>query len=147
MNSAAKAALAAVAVAGLAGGGFAVFEHSERQGVVEKGERVCGSLDTPHVNEALPSTLQLPSDEKLLEIAHQGKTTLVVASTGGTRQDVVEVRDAVVRALTAEGYRKTGDDAEPGYEAEAQLEGTADASVKVRPLCEGRLEVRYALRG
>jgi len=34
----------------------------------------------------------------------------------------------------------------PGYEAEAQLGGTADASLKVRPLCQDRLEVRLTLR-
>lgn len=147
MNRVAKALMALVVLAGLGGGGFAVFEHYERQGVAEKGERECGTLDVPTTTEALDVPLVLPGDEKLLSVQHQGKTTLVVASTAGTRQDVVRVRDDVVAELAREGYRKTGTDQEPGYEAEAQLGGTADASVRVRPLCEGRLEVRYTIRG
>lgn len=146
MNRLPKVLLVLLALGALGGGGFAVFEHYERQGVAEKGERACGALDTPATG--LPtSPLALPGDEKLLSVQTQGKTTLVVASTAGTRQDVVMVRDAVVAELKKAGFTQTGTDQEPGYEAEAQLSGTADASVKVRPLCEGRIEVRYTIRG
>lgn len=147
MNRAVKALLALVVLVGLGAGGWAVFEHFERQGVAEKGERACGTLDTPKKpTGAFEVDFSVPADQKLLSIQTQGKTTLVVTSTAGTREDVVQVRDEVVTQLAAAGFTRTGTDQEPGYEAEAQLSGTADASVKVRPLCEGRLEIRYTIR-
>lgn len=147
MNRATKALLALLAAAASGAGGFAVFEHFERQGVAEKGERPCGSLDTPSGSGLVPTGFALPAGEKALRVQTQGKTTLFVASTAGSREDVVEVRDAVVADLQRQGFSLAGTDQEPGYEAEAQLAGKADASVKVRPLCEGRLEVRYTVRG
>lgn len=147
MNRATKALLALLAVVALGAGGFAVFERFERQGVAEKGERACGNLDAPAAAGLAPTAFTLPEGQKALSVQTQGKTTLFVASTAGTRDDVVEVRDAVVADLKGQGFELAGTDQEPGYEAEAQLEGRADASVKVRPLCEGRLEVRYTVRG
>jgi hypothetical protein len=95
----------------------------------------------------LPSTLTLPTKEKLLSVTTQGKTTLVIASVPGTRAEVVKIRDAVVNELATQGFTKKGSDQEPGYEAEAQLTGKADASLRVRPLCSGRIELRYTVRG
>ena len=142
-----KIVLALVVAAGLGFGGFAVFEHFDRAGIVKDAQRSCGNLDTPTGSPALPTGFALPSGQKLLKVESQGKTTLVVASVDGARSGVVKARDAVVADLLAAGYTKTGTDQEPGYEAEAQLGGKGDASVKVRPLCSGRLEVRYTLRG
>ena len=147
VNRIVKVLLALVVLAGLGAGGWAVFEHFDRQGVVKDSERACGTLDTPSASGAFPTGLTLPADAKLLRIQTQGKTTLVVASVAGTRDDVVTVRDTVVAALATQGFTKTGTDQEPGYEAEAQLSGKADASLRVRPLCTGRLELRFTLRG
>jgi hypothetical protein len=147
VNRAVKVVLALVVVAGLAVGGWAVFEHFEREGVAKKGERACGTLDTPKSGVALPPGVTLPDGLKLLDVVTQGKTVLVVASQEGTRGQVVAVRDSLVQALAAVGFTKKGQDQEPGYEAEAQLGGRADASLKVRPLCQDRLEVRLTLRG
>ena len=147
MNRAVKIVLALVVVAALAAGGWMVFEHFERQGVAKKGERACGTLDTPKAGVSLPAGIALPEGLKLLDVITQGKTVVVVASREGTRQEVVEVRDDLVQQLSAVGFTKTGTDQEPGYEAEAQLGGRVDASLKVRPLCTDRLEVRLTLRG
>jgi hypothetical protein len=142
-----KVLLALVVVAGVTVGGWAVFEHFDRQGIVKKAERACGTLDTPDSTATLPSGLVLPEGLKLLHVVTQGKTTLVVTSQQGTRQDVVKVRDQLVTALTAAGFTKKGQDQEPGFEAEAQLSGRVDARLKVRPLCQDRLEVRLTLLG
>ena len=141
-----KVVLALVVLAGLGAGGWAVFEHFERAGVVKDSKRSCGTLDTPDPAAALPPGITLPNDLKLLRVVTQGKTILVVTSRDGVRKDVVKVRDEIVQELTAVGFTKKGQDQEPGYEAEAQLAGTADASLRVRPLCTNRLEVRLTIR-
>ncbi|MCW2600496.1 MAG: hypothetical protein JWM02_2325 [Frankiales bacterium] len=136
-----------VVLGALGFGGFRAFEFFDHRGVVKDAERACGTLDTPSGAAALPSGLTLPGNQKLLRVDTQGKTTLVVASVEGHRAGVVAARDAVVTQLATQGYARKGTDQEPGYEAEAQLGGKGDASVRVRPLCTGRLEVRYTLRG
>jgi hypothetical protein len=146
VNRAVKVLLALVVVVGLAAGGWAVFEHYDRAGLVKNGERACGTLDTPKPGVALPPGITLPDGLKLLDVVTQGKTVLVVTSREGVRKDVVKVRDEVVQQLAAVGFTKKSQDQEPGYEAEAQLGGRADASLKVRPLCADRLEVRLTLR-
>ncbi len=147
VNRLVKILLALVVVAGLAAGGWMVFEHFERQGVADKGERACGSLDTPKAGVALPPGVELPEGLKLLDVVTQGRTVLVLSSQAGTREQVVQVRDELVDKLVAAGFTRTGTDQEPGYEAEAQLGGRGDGSLRVRPLCQDRLEVRLTLRG
>ena len=147
MNRVVKVLLALVVVVGLGAGGFAVFEQSEQGEVAKKGERACGTLDTPEAGVTVPAGVTLPAGLKLLKVATQGKTTLLVTSTEGARQDVVKVRDQVVGQLAELGWTQTGTDQEPGYEAEAQFGGKVDGSLRVRPLCQDRLEVRLTIRG
>ena len=147
MQTPVKIVLAVVVLAGVGSGGFAVFEHFDRQELVAAAERSCGSVDAPKAGATLPSGFALPSGQTLLRVETQGKTTLVVASAVGQRGDIVKVRDGIVTAMVADGYTKAGADAEPGYEADAQLSGKGEGSIKVRPLCTDRLEVRYTLRG
>jgi hypothetical protein len=147
MNRALKLLLALVVVVGLGAGGWAVFEHFDRQGVAKKGERACGTLDTPDQGVTAPAGVTVPDGLTLLKVLTQGKTTVLVTSTAGVRQDVVKVRDRVLGQLVAAGWTKTGTDQEPGYEAEAQLGGKTDGSLRVRPLCQDRLEVRLTIRG
>lgn len=47
--------------------------------------------------------------------------------------------------LKKAGYRVTGTDQEPTYEAEAQFTGPHNGSLRVKPLCTGQLEVRYKI--
>jgi hypothetical protein len=142
-----KIVLALAVVAGLGFGGFAVFEHFDRAGIKKQAERACGTLDTPTGSPTLPSTLTIPADEKLLRIVTQGKTTAVYVSTQGKLADVVKVRDAVLDSLVAQGYTKKGADQEPGVEADGQFGGKGTGTIKVKPLCTDRLEIRYTLNG
>jgi hypothetical protein len=140
-----KIVLALVVVVALGFGGFAVFEHFDQAGVKKLAKRDCGSLDVATDAVVLPPGLVLPSGQKLLRVATQGKTVAVYASTAGVLGDVVKVRDSVLDDLAGQGYTKAGTDQEVGIEAEGQFKGKADGSIKVKPLCTGRLEIRYTL--
>ena len=132
--------LGVLVVAGVLG--FFAFERHEAKG---KAGRACGTLDTPTGSTALPSQLALPEGQKLLSVDTQGKTVIVLASTGGGLGDLEDVRDDVLDALVGQGYTKGSTEAEAKIEAEGQFSGKADGTVRVRPLCDGRLEVRYKL--
>ena len=110
-------------------------------------EEPCGSRDTPVAGVTAPAGLSLPPEQKLLRVQKQGRTVVAFASTAGDRDDIVTTRDAVLEKLKAQGFTVVGTDQEPGYEAEAEITGTADGTVRVTPLCEGRLEVRYKIEG
>lgn len=141
------AGLVAVAVLAAGGAGFAVFEHYEREGLATRSERACAGRDkpAPDAPAALPLELPLTEGEKVLRVATQGRTTVAFASEPGGRGDIVAVRDKVLADLARAGYTVVGTDQEPGYEAEAELAGTHPGSLKVSPLCEGLLEIRYKI--
>jgi hypothetical protein len=51
-----------------------------------------------------------------------------------------------VAELEKAGYKKSGSDQEPTFEADATVsKDGADDTVNVRPLCSGRLVVRYTI--
>ncbi len=134
-----------VIVAAIAGLGFWLFERHERSGIAAKAEEPCGTLDTPESGASLPVGLTLPAEQKLLRVQTQGKTTVAFTSTAGGRDDIVEVRDRVLDLLKTRGFTVKGTDQEPGYEAEAELTGIVDGTIRVKPLCTGRLEIRYKI--
>ncbi len=140
-----KIVVGVLVVAALAGLGFYLFERHERSGIAAKAEEPCGTLDTPKAGATLPVALKLPDDQKLLRVQTQGKTVVAFTSTTGGRDDIVDVRDQVLDQLKANGFTVEGTDQEPGYEAEAELSGAVDGTIRVKPLCTGRLEIRYKL--
>lgn len=147
MNKAA-AAVAVVALVVAGGAGFALFERHERGGLVTQSEQACAGRDAPEPGapSALPLDLPRTDGETVLDVASQGATTVAFAKVDGDRDAIVETRDHVLVDLEAAGYRVVGTDQEPGYEAEAEVEGPHEGTIKVTPLCEGVLAVRYALR-
>mgnify|MGYP003296805668 CR=1 FL=1 len=146
-SSVIKALVAVVVLAMLGGLGFFLFERHERSGIAAKASEPCGTLDTPESGATLPVGLALPTGQKLLRVQKQGKTTVAFASTAGGRDDIVRVRDEVLDLLKASGFTVKGTDQEPGYEAEAELSGVVDGTIRVKPLCTDRLEVRYKIEG
>ena len=138
-----KLLAALVAVGVLAGVGVVLFERHERAGIAEAAQVPCGVQASPTTASALPYGIPLSKGETVLRVAKQGATVVAFASLPGGRDDVVAVRDAVLEDMAALGYAVEGTDQEPGYEAEAQVAGPHTGTLRVKPLCEGLLEVRY----
>jgi hypothetical protein len=133
-------------IAGLAGGGWAVFEHFERADKIKDAKKACTGLDTVDAAATLPSGFTLPAGQTLMRVQTQGKTAIVFASTTGTRDDLVAIRNSTVDALKAQGYTLKHTDQEPTFEADAAVsKGDTDDSINVRPLCSGKAVVRYTL--
>jgi len=138
------AVLALLAVGGI---GFALFERHERGGLASKSEQACGGRDVPAAGAPAELPLGLPGTEgeTVLSTAEQGRTLVAFAKIAGGRDDIVSTRDRILTDLGTAGYTVVGTDQEPGYEAEAELGGTHEGTLKVSPLCEALLEVRYKI--
>ncbi len=146
MNKITKIVLAAlVLVAVLGGGGFYLFEKNERAGLAGAAGEACGDDVAPSTSTTLPLGLPLTDGAAILRTATQGATTVAFTSIPGDRSTIVEVRDAVLADLKTAGYTVDGTDQEPTYEAEAQISGPHEGSIRVKPLCTGLLEVRYRI--
>ena len=144
MNRATYLLAGALTVALVGGAGFAVFERQERAGLAEAAKSACGPDSRPVTGAGLPFKLPLSMGLSVLRVDEQGATVVAFASIPGGRADLVDRRDRVLADLEAAGYRVLETDQEVGYEAEAQLAGPHHGTVRVKPLCTGLLEVRYA---
>jgi hypothetical protein len=63
----------------------------------------------------------------------------------GTSAKIVALRDQIRAGLLAVGYHEVSRDQEPGAEADFSFSGPHEGTAQVRPLCHGRVRVRYAL--
>jgi len=104
----------------------------------------CGTLPTPDPAASLPSGFPGREGQVLHGAATQGKTGIVFDLVRD--DDFVGVRDALVDRLKAAGYEIVGTDQE-AVEAEAEFTGPHEGTIKVQPLCEGYVTVRYKLTG
>jgi hypothetical protein len=126
--------------------GWRVFEHFDQQDKIKNANKSCTSLDTAKGDLTLPSGFTLPSGQKLLNVQTTGKTTVVFASLPGTRADLVAIRDRVEQEFVAMGYKVTGGDQEPTFEADGTIsKNGVDDTINVRPLCSGKAVIRYTI--
>jgi hypothetical protein len=96
---------------------------------------------TPDPSLAMEVPPGLPEVEPY-ELQEQGSTDRYNAYAPG--RDVVAVRDAIRAEYERTGYAIQGSDEEPPAEAEFQwTKGDREGSVRVTPVCEGRVHVRY----
>ena len=102
----------------------------------------CASLPPADPAVALPADLPAPEGQVLYEKASQGSTDVVFARLDG--DDFVAVRDQVAASLREAGYEVSGTDQE-AVEAEVHFVQPLDGTVKVSPLCDGVLQLRYRL--
>ncbi len=147
MNKPAIAAFTVVGLLAVGGVGFALFERHERAGLAARADLSCdGRVEVkPGTPASLPLDLPLLDGGTLTEVAKQGSTEIAFVRVDGGLGDLVAVRDRALDSLTADGYKVVGTDQEPRYEAEGEVTGPHDGTVKVTPLCEGQILVRYAV--
>lgn len=105
----------------------------------------CGSQFSGTPSKPLPSDVPGPSDQAVYDYLSQGKTEQWLATTSGTREDIVKTRDAIADQLKSAGYQIEGSDQEKGIEAEAEFTGPHKGTIQVSVACEGKLRVRYRL--
>ena len=72
-----------------------------------------------------------------------GSTQFWFATVPGSSNTIVDVRDGIKKTLAGTGYVEIAQDQELGAEADYYFAGRYIGSVQVRPLCDGRLRVRY----
>jgi hypothetical protein len=126
--------------------GWRVFEHFDQQDKIKNANKSCASLDAPVGSPTVPNGFPLPAGQKLLNVQTTGKTSVVFASLPGTRSDLVSIRDRVAQELASSGYKVTGSDQEPTFEADATItKNGVDDTINVRPLCSGRVVIRYTI--
>jgi len=137
-----------VVLAVLAFVGWRVFEHFDQQDKIKNANKSCTTFDVPSGSSTLPTGFTLPSGQKLLTVQKTGKTSVVFASLPGERSDLVSIRDRVASELESQGYKRTGSDQEPTFEADATVsKNGVDDTINVRPLCSGKAVVRYTIHG
>lgn len=103
-----------------------------------------GLLKAADPAATLPAGIPALDGQVLYGPSTQGKTHIVFGRVAG---DFVPVRDQLVVKLKAAGWTIDGTDQET-VEAEAQFSRQPPlqaGSVKVEPLCEGTVEIRYRL--
>lgn len=96
-------------------------------------------------SQQLPSDFPGLSDQTLYRFDSQGKTQVWFAAADGGPDDLAKIRDEVNDGLEAKGYEIEGTDQEEGAEAEAEFKGPHTGTINVRPLCTGKVVVRYKL--
>ncbi|MCA1711385.1 MAG: hypothetical protein LC789_07005 [Actinobacteria bacterium] len=131
-------AAAAVPLIVLAGcGGSSNGSTNDEQGPAGT---ACGALPSADPAATLPAGFPVLADQVLYDPKTQGATTIVFARLD--ESDFVEVRDELVDKLKAAGYTIDGTDQE-AVEAEAQFSGKQTGTIKVQPLCKGKVSIRY----
>lgn len=131
-------------LAGLAGW---LLAPDGRREVRAQAQQPCGRLDSSDGGVRLPRGLTLPESQRRLRMQTEGQASVLVASTAGAPEDIVRVRDTVLDHLRGAGFTVKGTVQQPGHEAAGEVAGPFTGTVRVRPLCAGRLEIRYQVQG
>lgn len=100
----------------------------------------------PELLNRLPAGFPTVAGWQPTTVTDQGLTREVSGVLRGEVGDLLTVRDSAADTLADAGYQRTGSDAEPGYEAEADLKGPYEVAIKVRPLCRDYLVLSYTVR-
>ena len=140
MRRALCAAVAVPLVVGVAGCGDS-DDGSEEQDA-GRASTACGSLPSADPAASLPQGFPALTGQVLYEPSKQGSTTIVFGRVAQT--DFVAVRDDLVAKLKDAGYKVPGTDQE-SVEAEAEFDGPHVGTIKVQPLCEGNVSIRYKI--
>jgi hypothetical protein len=110
------------------------------------GTGACPSDISTPASTAVPKDVPAPANAGApYDYSAQGATSVWFLAIDGTADDLVSIRDAYDKALTAKGYKIENTDAEPGHEAESDFSGPHDGTTNFRPLCSGKVVFRLKL--
>jgi hypothetical protein len=104
----------------------------------------CGTLPTADPAAELPAGFPALPGQVLYEPSTQGTTRIVFGLVQNA--SFTGVRDELVTQLKGSGYSIEGTDQE-SVEAEAEFGGKQSGTVKVQPVCDGYVSVRYKFNG
>lgn len=136
--------LAVASLLPLLAGIAACSDGDKEAGDKAKGAACDGLLKPADSAAKLPAGFPALDGQVLYEPSTQGKTTIVYGRLG--QSDFLGARDALVAKLKAAGYEIEGTDQE-SVEAEAEFKGAQEGTVKVQPLCQGNISLRYKFNG
>lgn len=105
----------------------------------------CPSDIGKSASQPLPADVPSLPGSSVYRFDSQGQTRVWFAAFDGTPDDLVKVRDQVDDALKGKGYTIKDTDQEPGAEAESEFQGPHEGTTNVRPLCKGKVVIRYKL--
>ena len=77
----------------------------------------------------------------------QGKTTAIHGVVKATPAQISTLRDTVFTQIKNAGYKVTGSDQEPGFEADGDFSGPNPGNINVKLLCQDYLLVTYTFGG
>jgi hypothetical protein len=103
----------------------------------------CSSSLSAKSARPLPHGLPVPRRTHAYQYVVQGRTQFWFTTVPGSSSTLVDTRDRIKQGLTRAGFVKTAQDQELGAEADYYFAGPYLGSAQVRPLCHGRLRVRY----
>jgi hypothetical protein len=103
----------------------------------------CGSYLNATSSRPLPRALPIPRRTHSYQYLVEGSTQFWSTTVPGSSSTLVDVRNRIKQGLNRAGYIEIAQDQELGAEADYYFAGRYIGSVQVRPLCDGRLRVRY----
>lgn len=135
------ALLVALAIAGCEVG--AADDSSAPPAAVATSGRACSGVAKTAEPGAVPRGFPKSPDLVFFRVQKQGKTFYHLGHIGGS--GVVEARDRLADDLRKAGFTVGAGDSEGNFEADTEFSGPREGSLRVTPLCEGRLQilVRY----
>ena len=114
--------------------------ESVAEGAAPAATAPCDNLPAAAPAASLPDGYPALAGQTLYEPSTQGQTKIVFGRIDQT--DFLAVRDELVTKMQAAGYEIEGKDQE-SVEAEAEFKGPHDGTIKVQPLCQGKIAIRY----
>jgi hypothetical protein len=127
----------------LATGCGRLFEaEGQLAGSIDDVAKCASSLDAPS-SKPLPNGLPVPVRTHAYQYIVDGPTEFWFTTVPGSSNTIVDLRNEIKGELVKAGYVQIAQDQELGAEADFYFAGQYVGSVQVRPLCEGRIRVRY----
>jgi hypothetical protein len=103
----------------------------------------CGSSLDAKSAQPLPTAFPVPPDTHAYQYVIDGPTQFWFTTVPGSSNTIVRTRDGIKKTLTGAGYVDIAQDQELGTEADFYFSGRYLGSIQVRPLCKGRIRIRY----